>query len=130
MMEDKKVKNVYVCVKCGRESEHHRNTCPGCGSTMVPRTKVEKEKVIKGIVRHYHIPNSDHTPYTGVLKDEDDKDLPDVITLQRLLDDFPDGEAVTITIEGHGLHKNAKGHIWILTSPHVYERQKVESKDA
>ena len=43
MMEDKKVKNVYVCVKCGRESEHHRNTCPRCGSTMALRIKVEKE---------------------------------------------------------------------------------------
>jgi DNA-directed RNA polymerase subunit RPC12/RpoP len=42
-MEGKKVKAVYVCVKCGRESEHYRNTCPSCGSTMVLRTKVVKE---------------------------------------------------------------------------------------
>jgi predicted RNA-binding Zn-ribbon protein involved in translation (DUF1610 family) len=41
VMEGKKVTS--VCIKCGKEAEHFRSTCPRCGSTMVLRTKVEKE---------------------------------------------------------------------------------------
>ena len=41
--QDGKLKDVYVCTKCGRTSGHYCNTCPSCGSTMVRQTRVEKE---------------------------------------------------------------------------------------
>lgn len=43
--KQKKLKNVYQCVKCDRESEHFLRRCPRCGSTVVLRTKVENEEV-------------------------------------------------------------------------------------
>jgi hypothetical protein len=81
--------------------------------------------VLEGIVRHYHVPGSNHTPYTGLLKTIDDHDFSEDITLGRLLDNFPDGEHVTIKIERHGKHKNAENHVWIWTKPNTYERRRV-----
>jgi len=40
--QDRRLKDVYICMKCRRESEHFRK-CPVCGSTMVRQTRVEKE---------------------------------------------------------------------------------------
>jgi len=40
-MPEKVTKTVYVCVKCGRKSDHFRNTCPRRGSTMAKQTIVE-----------------------------------------------------------------------------------------
>ena len=88
-------------------------------------------KKIEGIVRHYHVPNSDHTPYRGILKTMDDREDKGINLLSSILSDFLDGEAVTITIEGKGKAKAAKNHVWMWTKAHTYERKKesAESKD-
>lgn len=101
--------------------------------TRTPRKTVK----ITGLVRHYHTPKSDHHPYRGIIKTDDDEDYylekhgkksVYTLTLQNLLAQFQDGEAITITVEGFGTHPNAKGFIWMLTKPHTYERI-AETKD-
>jgi CMP-N-acetylneuraminic acid synthetase len=39
--QEKKLKDVYICMKCRRESKYFRK-CPSCGSTMILQTRVEK----------------------------------------------------------------------------------------
>lgn len=85
-------------------------------------------KRIEGIVRHYHVPNSDHCPYSGILHTKDDK-RSEFTFINELLKDFSDGEHLMITIESCGTHKNAQGYIWMLTKPHTYERIPTTCKD-
>jgi len=82
--------------------------------------------IVKGIVRRYHVPDRTHCPYVGMLKTEKDEYPKSHLTLQTLLEDASDGEAVIIKVTFHGEHPNAKGYHWMLTKPNHYERIKKE----
>jgi hypothetical protein len=83
-----------------------------------------KKIVVKGIVRRYHVPeNKNYNPYVGMLMSEEDQHS-QFGQMYELLKDVEDGEAITITVECHGIHPNAKGHVWMLTKPNTYERVK------
>lgn len=86
------------------------------------------KKMWSGIVRHYRTPRSRHRPYRGILKAEDDVSVVDrhagnfSLSLQRMLEDLPDGHTVTISVSDEGPAEAAQGHVYMLTKPNTYER--------
>lgn len=81
-----------------------------------------KKKIVRGIVRHYKKKGSTHTPYTGVLTDPTDLSEHEITGLSYILSDFPDGEEIEIVVTSKGKSGAAKGFVWMLTKPHIYER--------
>ena len=80
------------------------------------------QKIVRGIVRHYKTPKSTHHPYSGILTDPTDLSKHEIKSLQDLIWDFPDGEEVEIVVTSKGESPFARGFVWFLVEPHVYER--------
>ncbi len=81
-----------------------------------------KKKIVRGIVRHYKTKGSRHHPYSGILTDPTDLSKHEIKGLQDLFWDFPDGEEVEIVVTSKGESPFARGFVWFLVEPHVYER--------
>ncbi len=79
-------------------------------------------KTVRGIVRHYKVPKSKHGPYPGMLKDPTDLKDHEIRNLQDMIRDFPDGEDIEIVITPKGESPCARGFVWLLTKPNIYER--------
>ncbi len=89
--------------------------------------ETENPKItIKGIVRHRYGEKLDWAFYRGKLHNEKDEVYGDDNPLNDFLQHLPDGTSVTIRIETHGVHKNAKGYAWVNNKPHEYNRIPVD----
>lgn len=95
-----------------------------------------KKIEIPGIVRHYRAYSVGiakefyewHCPYRGILHKPTDLESYEHNPISDALASLPDGEEVLITIQPLGQSQCAKGFIWSLTKPGIYER--VFEKDA
>lgn len=85
-----------------------------------------KEKIVRGIVRHYRIPESEHHPYQAMLTDLTDLSRHEIKNIQNMIWDFPDGEEIEIVITSKGESPCAHGFVWMRTESGIYERVPME----